>query len=253
VKAPRAILLDFGGVLVDVIHRDGELAEVAAEVHELLMAAGANVLEPARIEADVRAGWQAYRDWKNAQARRPFPREIRHREFWEELVAGDWPAASRGIVGRHSSRLCQRLERATLDRPPRKGALELLRRLAELALPVGVVSNALAGAESRLLMHQHGFEPYVGVQIYSDEVCMRKPNPGIFERAAGFLGVNLGDCWYVGDTIDRDVLGGRRAGVGRVLLMPSGETKTGADLIAEPDGIVRLPLDILELLAQIER
>jgi HAD superfamily hydrolase (TIGR01549 family) len=253
VKSPRAILLDFGGVLVDVIHCDGELVEVAAEVQELLVTAGADFLERPRIAEDLRAGWQAYQNWKKAQVRRPFPLEIGHREFWEELVAGDWPAASRDVVGRHASGLCQRLDLATLDRPPRNGALELLRRLAEMDLPVGLVSNALGGAGSRMLMRRHGFEPYVRVQVYSDEVCMRKPNPGIFEWAARSLGVSLGDCWYVGDTLDRDVLGARRAGVGRVLLMPSDETKPDGDLVAAPDEIVRRPVDIHDLLTQVAR
>ena len=113
-KAPRAILLDFGGVLVDVIHRERGVAEVAAEVHTLLQTAGGSLLESARIETDVRAGWQAYGYWKKVQARRPFTSEIRHREFWEELVAGDWPAAAREVVGRHASRLCERLDLASM-------------------------------------------------------------------------------------------------------------------------------------------
>jgi len=253
VKAPRAILLDFGGVLVDVIHRDCGVRTVAAEVHDLLASAGAAFAGPDRIEADIRAGWEAYRHWKQAQNRRPFPREIRHREFWEELVAGDWPPAPRDVVGRQASRLCRRLDVLTKDRPPKEGAVELLRALAGRGLPLGIVSNALAGAGTRRLMRQHGFEPYVRVQTYSDEVCMRKPNPDIFRRTAEALEVRLEDCWYVGDTIDRDVLGARRAGVGRVLLMRSSETGPRLASVGEPDEIVRRPLDILELLAQTGR
>ncbi len=67
-------------------------------------------------------------------------------------------------------------------------------------------------------MREYGFEPLLGVQVYSDEVGMRKPHPGIFQVAAAGLGVDLAGCWYVGDMPDRDVLGGRRAGVGRVML-----------------------------------
>lgn len=45
------------------------------------------------------------------------------------------------------------------------------------------MSNALCGAGSRALVRQHGFEPYLPVQIYSEEAGIRKPNPEIFARA----------------------------------------------------------------------
>ena len=90
--APDAILLDFGGVLVDIVHRPGALREIALEVHALLRREHANSLDAGRVERDVRAGWDAYDRWKSAEGRRARPREMTHREFWEELVGADWPA-----------------------------------------------------------------------------------------------------------------------------------------------------------------
>ena len=245
---PHAVLLDFGGVLVDVVPQPLGLVEVASEVHELLRKSGANSLGPYRIERDVRAGWQAYDDWKRAQNRRAEPREIAHREFWEDFVGADWPPAAHEVLVAHATPLCERIDVATKDRPPREGSLELLRRLRELGIPTAVVSNALAGAASRQLQRRYGFAEYLGAQVYSDEVGMRKPNPGIFAKAAAELGVALGDCWYVGDTLDRDVLGARRAGVGRVILLPSTETERGIDVVARPDDVIRRPSDVLRLL-----
>lgn len=247
---PEAVLLDFGGVLVDVVHRPLGLAEVTREVHELLRQSRANSLAADRIERDVRAGWQAYDDWKRAQNRRAEPREIAHREFWEEFVCADWPAPAREVVAAHATRLCERIDVATKDRPRREGALELLAGLRELRLRTAVVSNALAGSASRALVRDHGFAELLDAQVYSDEVAMRKPNPGIFRRAAELLGVELQRCWYVGDTLDRDVLGGRRAGVGCVLLLPSRETDRGIDVVAHADQVIERPTDILRLLRE---
>ena len=39
--------------------------------------------------------------------------------------------------------------------------------------------------------------------------------------AAEAAGVDIADCWYVGDTLDRDVVTGRRAGVGAVFITRS--------------------------------
>jgi FMN phosphatase YigB (HAD superfamily) len=97
-------------------------------------------------------------------------------------------------------------------------------------------------------VRDHGLEPFLAAQVYSDEQRVRKPNPEIFRIAARQIGVDLAECWYVGDQIDRDVLGGRRAAVGRVLLLPSSSTGTGNDAIAEPDAVIECPSDVLGLL-----
>ena len=245
---PAAILLDFGGVLVDVHYRPDGLAEVAAEVERLLRRSSGSKLAAARIEADLQAGWRAYHDWKDSEARRPRPREIGHREFWADLVAADWPPAARSAVAAHAWPLCQLLDVATKDRPPKIGALELLQKLQDLGIRTGCVSNSLGAAGSRALMREYGFEELLGIQVYSDEVGIRKPNPEIFLLAATSLDVEPGDCWYVGDTRDRDVVGGRRAGLGRVILMISTESGTGAYASIEPDVIVERPADLLALL-----
>lgn len=244
---PKAVLVDFGGVLVDAEHRPWGLREVAEDVHELLRHAGVP-LGLDRVERDVRAGWTAYGSWKGPEGRRAHPREIGHREFWEELVAADWPPRSRDAVGRDADRLCERVDVATKERPPKPDSLDLLRTLAERRIPCAIVSNALSGAASRRLVQAYGFEPYLAAQIYSDEAGVRKPNPEIFRLAAREIGVELSACWYVGDQIDRDVLGARRAGVARVILLPSRSTGTGNDAIAEADVVIKRPSELLDLL-----
>ncbi len=247
ITAPKAVLVDLGGVLVDVVLRPWGTREVAKEVHDLVRRAG-EAIGVDRVERDVRAGWKAYGDWKAAEGRRAHPREISHREFWEDLVAADWPEQARAVVADEAARLCERIDVATKDRSPKPDALETLRELAARGIPCGIVSNALAGASSRRLVREHGFEPYLAAQIYSDEAGVRKPNPEIFRMAAAALSVDLSECWYVGDQIDRDVLGGRRAHVGRVLLLPSPSTGMGNDAVAEPDLVIQRPSDVLALL-----
>lgn len=246
---PKAVLFDFGGVLVDVVLCPWGTSDVAKDVHELLHHRGVS-LGLDRVERDVRAGWKAYGDWKAAEGRRAHPREMRHREFWEELVAADWPVRARAIVAEHAGPLCERIDLATKDRPAKPDALATLRALCARGIYCAIVSNALAGSGSRALVQRYGFEPYLSAQVYSDEVGIRKPNPDIFHTAASQIGVGLAASWYVGDQIDRDVLGGRRAAVGRVLLLPSVSTGTGPDAVAEPDAVIQSPSEILQLIAE---
>ncbi len=64
----------------------------------------------------------------------------------------------------------------------------------------------------------------------SAEVGRRKPDPLIFERALESLGVEPGEAIHVGDLVEEDVAGARRAGVGALLMSRSGKTEAGCDV-----------------------
>ncbi|MCJ7615450.1 MAG: HAD family hydrolase [Desulfobacterales bacterium] len=90
-------------------------------------------------------------------------------------------------------------------------------------MKIGIMSNALVGGLTRFHMREYGFADYIDIQLYSDEIGFRKPNPEIFIWAATSLCVNLQKIWYLGDRLNRDVLAGRRAGVGVVIYLKLNE------------------------------
>lgn len=87
------------------------------------------------------------------------------------------------------------------------------------------------------------------MQIYSDEVGIRKPHPGMIHLAADALGLDPAQCWYVGDTLDRDVVAGRRAGTGGVIITRCHRTDHPPFAVREvPDAVLDTPAGLLELL-----
>ena len=60
--------------------------------------------------------------------------------------------------------------------------------------------------------------PTVGEPPYRTVCDCRKPEPGLLTRAAADLGLDLSRSWTVGDKIS-DVLAGRRAGTGSILVL----------------------------------
>jgi D-glycero-D-manno-heptose 1,7-bisphosphate phosphatase len=97
-------------------------------------------------------------------------------------------------------------------------------RVVELLAAAGVTLAA-----SRLCLHHElGIVPEL-----SWPCACRKPAPGMLLDAAARLGLDLAASWMVGDT-DADVLAGRAAGCGTVLLEhpPSAHKRTGR---ADPD------------------
>jgi N-acetyl-D-muramate 6-phosphate phosphatase len=247
---PAALLLDFGGVVVATTGRPTWAHDLATELHTALTAAGCAELSVEHIQADLVAGSTADWHWKNAMSRPAAPKEMTYRRFWTEFVAADWPQAALAWVTAQAEPLCHRLGQLKQDRVTREGMAELLDCCDELGVPVAIVSNALSGAVHRDYMAEHGLDKRVAVQVYSDEVAVRKPNPEMIRIAARALDTDPANCWYVGDNYDRDVLCGRRAGAGGVVLMEARGTYDRPYVVhAEPDAVVADPHGLRELLA----
>ncbi|MFI0894926.1 HAD family hydrolase [Streptomyces sp. NPDC020983] len=246
---PTALLLDFGGVVVSTTSRPTWAQDLAAELHASLTAAGCADLTAQHIEADLTAGATAESHWKNAMSRPAAPVEMTYGRFWTEFVAADWPPTALAWVAAHAGPLCHRMGELKQERATRDGMTELLDSCDELGIPVAIVSNALAGSVHRDYMAAHGLDRRVALQVYSDEVAVRKPNPEMIRIAARALGADPGACWYVGDNFDRDVLCGRRAKAGGTILMEARGTYDRPYVVqAEPDAVVADPYGLRDLL-----
>ncbi|MEV5609531.1 HAD family hydrolase [Streptomyces sp. NPDC052225] len=227
IAPPRALLLDHGGVLVRSVQHPERMRDFAGRVLALL-GPGAG-LDHDTVLADIAAGRAAYRAWKNGLVRTGEPREIRHRELWEDFIAADWPTAARALVGAEAVPLCRELILAESDKTLAPGMPETLRLARAHGVRTGVVSNTLLGSLNRDMAERLGTAPCLDVQVYSDEIGLRKPAADTIRLAARALSVDPADCWYVGDNYDRDVLCGRRAGVGvTVLMRPAGRRDPAA-------------------------
>jgi histidinol phosphatase-like enzyme len=94
---------------------------------------------------------------------------------------------------------------------------------------VAEVGHALTDRLARLGVSLAGFyycphDPGGSVARYRGLCNCRKPAPGLLERAARELDVDLGESWMVGDILD-DVEAGRRAGCRTILIDAGNETE----------------------------
>ncbi|MCO1337338.1 hypothetical protein BJH93_00260 [Kocuria polaris] len=240
-NVPDALLLDFGGVIFETRkHPDGR---------DRLVASLADRLERAHLPADraglrrsLDAGLTALKHWKHAQSRRLAPTEMGPREVVADFLAADLPAPARALLTAEASDVLAELNTTLSAHDLRPGIRELLDIADARGIPVGIVSNAHSGRSHRRILADHGLEGRFGIQCYSDEVGLRKPHPGIIELAAQGLGVAPERCWYVGDTQDRDVVAGRRAGVAAVVLTRSHHTDEPPFAVADtPDAVFATP------------
>jgi FMN phosphatase YigB (HAD superfamily) len=140
-----------------------------------------------------------------------------------DFVTPTWPEHARDTVEREATPLayawtwCPWWE-------VRPGIPEALHVAADAGLPMAVVSNTLCGAAHRDFLAAAGLSHLFAAEFYSDEAGPRKPNPRLAQRAADAIGVPIRDCWFVGDSVHRDIACARRAGTGAAILMRSPRT-----------------------------
>ncbi|MBB5833249.1 HAD family hydrolase [Brachybacterium aquaticum] len=239
--APSALLLDFGGVVVTTVARLTWARELAEDVVD--RAAALEVpLDPALVEESLRAGRTALSLWKNAASRRLEPRELAPAEIVGDFLLADLPAAVRAALTLEAEDLLATMAVLVAEHHQRPGIAELLTECSTRGIPLGIVSNAHSGRAHRRILADLGLDRCFGVQIYSDEVGIRKPHPGMLRLAVEALGIAPADAWYVGDTLDRDVAAGRRAGVGAVVITRDRRTDHPPFPVAEvPDLVLDTP------------
>lgn len=218
-RPPRALLLDFGGVLADAPRQPPAPPDLVRRLSELVR----GTVSAEQIAADLTEGHRAYARWRDDIGRSGDPVELPHDRVWSDFVTRAWPAPARAAVAEAATPLAY----AWAWRPDwevRPGIPEALRAAADAGLTMAVVSNALCGAAHRDFLAAAGLSGLFVAEFYSDEVGLRKPNPRLAWLAADAIGVPIRDCWFVGDSLHRDIACARRAGAGAAILMRSPRT-----------------------------
>jgi putative hydrolase of the HAD superfamily len=108
---------------------------------------------------------------------------------------------------------------------PRPSIRRTIERLHKMGLRQGIVSNVTSAAFTHRRLKRYHIAPFMETVILSCVTGIRKPDPAIFEIALGALGIKAAECVYVGDQIFRDLLGGRKAGMGAVILFRPAEAQ----------------------------
>lgn len=104
--------------------------------------------------------------------------------------------------------------------------VETLKSLKERGLTVGVVSNF----DSRLLkiLEGLGLNPWIDSIVISSRAGFAKPSPEIFRNALALHDLEPLEAIHVGDSLEKDVLGARTAGLGAVWLDRTGKATSAA-------------------------
>jgi putative hydrolase of the HAD superfamily len=220
-KRPKAILLDYGGTLVEELGADPRAG------NELMLSRAS--VRPPGVTLDA-VQQRATRVSHDVTSRRA-----------QFQVETPWPSLTRLIwdyFGVEFSEPLSALEldfwKATVTTRPMPGAAQALDAFQQAGVPTGVVSNSSFGPHViRYELDRHGLARHLSFIAVSAEYAVRKPNPLLFEAAAARIGADPSDIWFIGDSLVADVAGARTTGMTAVWLGGNGEEPPdSADLIA---------------------
>lgn len=135
------------------------------------------------------------------------------------------------------------------------GADELVRELARRGYPLALVADGPAQTFSNLL-GQHDLDRYFAARAISGQLGCAKPDPRMFAHALGQLGIRpeqYSRTLMLGNNLARDIRGANALGIISVWLdWAPRRAKAPADEHEVPRHIIRRPLELLDLIAQIE-
>jgi HAD superfamily hydrolase (TIGR01549 family) len=96
----------------------------------------------------------------------------------------------------------------TLD-PQALGVLESLHKKYK----TGLISNLSFSECAWELLDEYQLKNFLDVIVVSGDINLRKPHPQIFNMALQYLGVKPNRALFVGDTLETDVFGSKKAGM----------------------------------------
>ena len=232
----RTVLFDFGGTLYDYRSLEpGDRESIIVLAQELGIEAAEEEIQRAHRRG-IRKAFERFL---------PEPYDL-HRDFF--LAGVSEMAKSFGVDVSLEQFLAYRERQWGLQKRDfvlRPGVPETLKQLRNRGLGLGVVSN-IDRDQLDYMMGLAGIAGRFDWLLSSEEAGSCKPDRKIFERALELAGCAPGEALFVGDSIDQDIAGARRAGIRSALIWYRDDREPPLER-HRPDHVIRTIPEVLAL------
>lgn len=172
--------------------------------------------------------------------------QLSEQEIWTRWILPDFPA---GQVGPVAAELTLAWKRRKGRLVPKPEAGETLVELKRRGYRLGVISNSLSTLDIPCSLEAFGWNGLLEVVVLSAQVKWRKPAVEIYHAATRRLKVKPSRCAFVGNRINKDIVGCKQAGfaLGILLAAEDGPIAEYQDLPVTPDLTIRRLGDLLDI------
>ncbi len=203
------VLFDIGGTLHTVRDSAQMRIDFARRLSLRLADYGIVLDTPYDVAAErLHENAEAYKHWSE-QSREELPGA----RIWNEFYLKEY-----GIGEDKLEPIAEELsflyDYDRVDHLRRPRLRETIVELSDMGIRMGIISNIISTLFVPHILKEYGIEEYMECVVMSSAAGCRKPGAEIFNIALNELGVTAKETAYVGDTLSRDVLGTRNAGLG---------------------------------------
>ena len=199
----NTIFIDLGDTF-RVIRKDPEYSRAARAVICRCLGVDADPDEFYRNVIEPR--YDKFREWALT-----FYCEAPVKELWTRWLAYDFP---RERVEAHADEMTWAYRRTKGERVVTDGGAETVKELFARGYTLAIVSDLVGVHEVDEWLDHDGLRPYFK-SVQQSSVCLiRKPHPAIYYYALEECGSDPKRTCYVGDNLNRDIVGAKAAGLG---------------------------------------
>ena len=197
------IFVDLGDTFRVIRKDEAYQYEAKKRIADLLGVEG----DPVAFYRDViEPRYDRYREWALR-----FYCEAPVKVLWTRWLAYDFP---RERVEAAADEMTYAYRRTKGERVVTDGGIETVKELCRRGYTLAIVSDLVGTEEVDEWLDRDGLRPYFK-SVQQSSVCLiRKPHPAIYYYALEETGSDPARTCYVGDNLNRDIVGAKAAGLG---------------------------------------
>lgn len=211
----RAIFLDLGGTF-RIIREDPDYLNAAKK--KIAELCGVTDRDPVEyFDQVISPRYDIYREWAlryMAEA----PEDV----LWTRWLAYDFPPAR---IRRNAAELTYQYRQTKGIRTVVDGGAETVKELNRRGYTVGIISDLVGKHEVDEWLDHDGLRPYFKTVQQSSHCYIRKPSPAIYYYALEETGIPAEQSCFVGDNLNRDIVGARACRFGMTVTVQYDRTK----------------------------
>lgn len=241
----KAVFFDMGGTIQNFwTNREIKLSSIASFRVCFSKAGMEFKLTDEELVDLISTGMKAYHKWN-----RESKVELKPFEVWKNFILNQNQFSDEAI-SMVAEELTYLYETGFYKREMRPEIPQVLEYLRSNGFKIGIISNTQSQRQVPDNLIEYGIKEFFDPIVLSSEYGLRKPDPSIFYQAARLAKVPTSSCIYVGDKINRDILGANRAGFRLSIKIDHIYDDGEPDLGATPDHEIK---DMTQLIPIIEK
>lgn len=239
----QAAFFDMGGTIETFNFTHALRLEATAVIQQRLYQVGIDLrLRDEQLLAVITKGLERYKSWSVQTLDELPPLRV-----WSEYIFPEQDVELDRLapIAEELSFLVETRFYCRTMRPEMPAVLEAIQ---QMGLKIGLISNVNSRGQVLANLEQYGIIHYFNPIVLSSTYGRRKPDPAIFHYAARLANAPASECVYVGDRINRDILGAQRAGFRLAVQIRHNFEQGEIDEGAIPDVVINNMTELVEVL-----